>query len=378
MINLTLMLMLLVPLLLLIVSIYIIPKLNKSLDLKISCLYSGTLAIICIAITCIFFYMSIGHQTKDVEVLNGQIKNKERIHGSYVRSYSCNCVPVCTSSNNVTTCTQVCQVCNEQRYTVNWTAYSDIGDFYIDSVDSARSSVYKYKDPAFYSSIVIGEPCSREHEYINYIKASPDSLFRPLSSTLKDKYKSMIPIYPLEFYGTWKLDRVIPVKVNVPDIKVWNNKLSEMLKVLGPVKQVNSVIILVNSDNPDYAYAVQDAWINGKKNDVVLIIGTTNFPQKADWVRVLAFSDKDIFKVSLRDDVLALETLTADNVINALSSNISKFYQRKRMKDWEYLNARISPPDWLIFLSSFTVLFMFLSLWFIVYYSDKRNKNSTF
>lgn len=363
MVNLMFALMILLPVVLSIVTFFILPKIDSYFDYTSSGVASVVSLIVSGIITSAFFFGSIGGDTKDVEVLNGQITDKTRKQGSYNQSYNCNCEKVCKKK----VCKDVCQTCYEKRYYVSWRVQSNLGEYYIDSLDNTNPVTLKRDDPVSYKNVVVGESCSTTHTYTNYIKAVPETLFRPMSSGLKVKYKDLIPDYPIEIYDIWKINRVLPVKVNVPDLKDWNYKLSEVLKVLGPIKQVNAVIVLVNSSDPDYAYALQDAWVNGKKNDVVLIIGATNFPNKADWVRVLAFSETEMFKIKLRDDILNLETLTADGVTSVLNKDISELYKRKQMKDWKYLKAEIVPPDWIIFLSSSIVVFIYLVLWFVIY-----------
>jgi hypothetical protein len=197
-------------------------------------------------------------------------------------------------------------------------------------------------------------------------------LFRPVAQSLKEKYEAQIPEYPDNVYDFYRVDRVLPIGVSVPNLREWNQKLSQALKTLGPAKQANAVIIITKSADPNYYYALQDAWVNGKKNDVVLVIGAPDFPAKATWVRVMAFTQDRIFQVKLRDDVLVLDSLSADAVIGALSSEISATFKRKHMHDFAYLDAEIDPPFWMMQLCLAALAASYIGFWIYVY----RNRDA--
>lgn len=369
MVNITLLWLLVVPLVLSFASFWLLPKLDKSIDLK----RAGIFSLIGLAISCFImamcFMIGKGSKTSDTELWNGQITSKERIHDSYVQSYQCNCVTTTDSRGNSST---TCQTCYEDHYTVTWKAHSNIGDFTIKHLDETSKRVYMTPDPRFYTRVREGEPCSVEHTYKNYIKAVPNTLFRPAGAALKAQFANMIPSYPNGLYDMWKVDRVLPVKVKVPDIAEWNSKLSESLKTLGPSKQANAIIILVNTQDPNYAYALQDAWLNGKKNDIILIIGTSDISGKADWVSVLAMTDNEMFKIRLRDDILDLDSLSADNVIGTLRKDTLELFKRKPMADFAYLDAEIDPPFWLNVTMVVLTILAYVGFWVFVYYKSHK------
>lgn len=310
----------------------------------------------------VVFFLGVQSQTSDVEILNGQITGKTRVHDSYQRSYSCNCTTTGTGSNARTSC----QTCYEDRYTVTWDAQSTVGSFRIDSEDSGSRRVYNKPNPPLYDSINPGDPAARQHTYTNYIKAAPDSLFSPAAKELREKYASQIPAYPSELHDIFKINRVIPVGVTVPNLAEWNLKLSTMLRVIGPRNQANAVVVLVNTDDPNYLYALRDAWVNGKKNDVVVVIGASKFPERATWVGVLAFTEREIFQVQLRDAVLALPSLTADGVVGAIANSIEGSYVRRSMEKFEYLAAEIDPPLWLTSTTTALIIAAYAGFWYVL------------
>jgi hypothetical protein len=66
----------------------------------------------------------------------------------------------------------------------------------------------------------------------------------------------------------------------------------------------------------------------------------------------MAWSVNKLFEVKLRDDIMDLPALTKDGVINALDRNVSSYYKRKPMADFEYLAAAIAPSttQWVVTL----------------------------
>ena len=372
MINISLLWYFLIPLFLSIVTIIVVKKYTTNIvDFKQYAIFTIGGFIISIAIMSGAFYAGAGSKTHDTQVLNGEILRKARTHDSYVRTYSCHCYTTCSGTGNNRSCTQHCQTCYENHYTVNWGCESNIGGFTIQHFDRTSKSVYNSPDPARWTIIKSGDPVSITGSYTNYIKAVPDSLFKPASRQTMDKYKSVIPKYPSNIYDFYHVDRVLTVGFTLPNIKEWNTKLSEVLKKLGPQKQANAVIVLTKYATDDFYFALQDAWINGKKNDIVVVIGAPDFPNKAAWVRVMALTKNDIFQVSLRDRILTLNEITADGVINSINEETFASFKRKSMKDFQYLESEIDPPTWVMVLASILITLAY-SLFCGLFLSNSR------
>jgi hypothetical protein len=281
---------------------------------------------------------------------------------------------VCTGSGQQRSCTRVCQTCYEHHYTVTWDVNTTIGRYVIKHEDWTSMGVYKLPDPPRWLQVKPKDPVSSARSHTNYVKAVPESLFRPAAAELKAKFAPLIPTYPSHVYDFWYVDRVLAAGVPVPNLKEWNAKLQDALKIVGPSKQVNAIIVLVNTADPNYEYALRDAWVGGKKNDVIMVIGTTAFP-KVDWVRVLSWTDREQFKVRLRDDLSALSELSADAVIGAFHQNLPTF-ERKRMRDFAYLDAEIDPPAWVLWTVSLLIFAAYAGFWTYAYFQGGRRLTS--
>lgn len=361
-----------IPVVLAMISVVLVPRFTKQ-DIRQALVISVGIMFVSMLTMAAFFYASKGAQTHDMEIWNGDIVSKNRHHDDYTERYSCNCVTKCKGSGKERTCNETCDTCTRQHYTVEWSAMCRSESFQFDKLDRTSRSVYLTPDPPRYTQTTIGEPCATSHSYTNYIKAVPQSLFRPAAESVKQQFAGMIPAYPENIYDYWRLNRVLPVKVSIPDIAQWNRALADSLIVLGPQKQTNAIVVLVNTSDPNYAYALQDAWLGGKKNDVVVIIGATKFPSQADWVEVLAMTDNEMFKIKLKEHLMALPELTANGVVAAIKKNVMELHKRKPMKDFEYLEDEIDPPLWVLFVSYFIVLAMYVVSWIAAYRAHKSS-----
>lgn len=310
-------------------------------------------------------------QVMDVEIINGEVVNKSRVHGSYVRTYSCRCRQTCSGTGNNRTCTQTCDTCYEDRYTVDWKSHTTLGDYSIDSADSSSRNVYNKPDPAFYTTIKPGDPVAARHTFVNYVKAASSSLFHQHDSNVAE-FANMIPAYPNDVYNFYSINRALSVNVPVPDLPQWNHDISVLLKKLGPQRQANVIVLFVNTPNQAYLHALEGKWIGGKKNDIIVIIGATSYPT-IDWVAISSWTDEQMFKVKLRDDIMSLRVADRAAIMTAIDQNTMQLFKRKSMKDFEYLKYQAEPPIWVLTLAVFLSIITSIGCSFYFYRNDPFN-----
>lgn len=282
------------------------------------------------------YHRSVG----DVEIISGYVTGKERVKVSCEHSYSCNCYTSCSGSGNTRSCSTHCQTCYEHWHDFDWNVKSTIGTFTIDRIDRQGEDM-----PPRWESVKAYEPVAREAFYENWIKAAPDSLFHALDVKGHEKF---IPNYP-ETFDYYRINRLVANGVKFPDAKLWNQELEYMLRALGAKKQVNVVIVATNRSE-SFADALNAKWLGGKKNDVLIVVGSKKYPEM-DWVRVISWTDSQIFKVALRDDLQKIGKLDRTEWMKAISSNINTYYVRKPMADFDYLKDAVEPPTWSLLLA---------------------------
>lgn len=311
-------------------------------------------------------------KTHDFEIWNGEVTAKDREHDSYVRTYSCNCT---TDSKGNTSC----QTCFETRYTVTWSLDTTIGNIRLKHLDSTWRSVYREPDPPYYTAAYVGEPCSTENSYTNYIKAVPESLFNTYSEAELAQFADLIPEYP-RVHSYYKFDRVMSMGMGASiNHKEWDDYLERYQKVLGNSHEVNIITLIVNTPDQMYRHALERAWVGGKKNDVIVLIGSSNYP-KIDWVDAITLgrnAGNELMTVEMRDNLMKIGTLEDHKVvIGSMVRTIEDKFDRKLMADYEYLKDEIDPPTWVIILAFFLSVALSIAATIFFHHTDYFNQES--
>ena len=284
------------------------------------------------------YAISTYSMTSDYEIWNGAVTSKKMERVSCKHSYSCNCR---TYKCGDSTCTH-CDTCYRHSYDNDWNVYSTLGTYGIRTIDSQG-----LKEPPAWTRRKKGDPVAQKRPFPNYVKAVPDSLFHD-DQARKEKFIGMIPAYPDKIYNYFDIDRVLNVKTNVPITNLLNKELALRLRTLGAARKNNTIIVFVNTDDPNYRYALEAEWIGGKKNDAVVVIGVTDYPNIA-WVDVFGWSKNELFNVALRDEIRAMKTIDK-TLIDIIDRNVSEHFVKRSMEEFAYLKDEIEPPMWALML----------------------------
>ncbi len=284
------------------------------------------------------YYAGAYSSLSDIATINGQVvsKTKDRVHCRH--SYSCHCRPVSCGKNCTTT---QCDTCYEHGFDIDWNVHANVGDTSINTVD--RQGLI---EPPRWTAVTIGEPFTTTQSYQNYIKAAPESLFKRVKA---EKYLGKVPDYPQTVYDYYKMDRFVTVGVTVQNVKEWNEGISNILRKLGPTKQSN-IVLVVTKEPKEFADSLAYKWLGGKKNDIVVVVGVSTYPEIA-WVSVLTWSKFSLFEVKLRDLLLDHKVLDVAQTLKDLDETISMYYTRKPMEEFKYLENEFDPPSWVIWLA---------------------------
>jgi hypothetical protein len=285
--------------------------------------------------------------TSDDETWNGWVTDKKKEWTSCSHSYSCNCrtETSCSGSGKNKSCStsEHCDTCYEHSNDWNWIVYTSNRE----SIDIDRIDRQGAFTPPRWSSVKIGEPTARTHSYTSYIKAAPDTLFR--HQGLAEKYANKIPKYPGRIYDYYHINRLVTQGLSVTDSQAWNDGLEKINADLGAKKQANLIVVLTTEADSWY-YALEQSWIGGKKNDVILVIGMDASTGKPQWAQVMCWTTAKIFEIKLRDAVMDLPEITPEATLQVMHYNVNQYYKRKPMKDFEYLQSSITPsgPEYTI------------------------------
>jgi hypothetical protein len=286
-------------------------------------------------------------QTHDTEVWNGVVVDKKENTVSCSHSYQCNCRNESTGSGKDRSCSTVCDTCYEHFHDYDWDVYTSNSEVItIDRIDRQGVS-----QPPRWTATKMGEPTVVEHSYTNYIKVAPDSLFR--HQGLVEKYKDQIPAYPQRVYDYYREDRMVLDGVSLPDVALWNADLSKINSEIGSAKQVNIIVVLTTKPR-EFFYAVEESWIGGKKNDVIVMIGVDQ-DLKPVWSEVMAWAIANALQVKMRGAVLDQAKLEHGATLKLIQDNVFQNFKRKPMRDFEYLSASVSPTTFQLTLCTLFV-----------------------
>lgn len=275
------------------------------------------------------------NKNMDTEILNGRVTGKHRETVSCSHSYPCHPRTVCSGSGKSRSCSTVYDTCYEHFHDYDWVVKTTIQDVNIDRVDRQGT-----EEPPRFTKVKIGEPASFEHSYQNYIKGSDNSIFK---KQVNSNYKDIPLQTPYDYY---RYNHVIVDGVNY-NINNLNNKLTELNADIGTSKQVNIRVVLTNKKE-DFAEVMRNRWLGGKKNELNVFIGTDG--SKILWTRVFSWSYNDMVNVSIQSDLLQLGHLDDDKIVDSIKTNTLKYYSRKQMKDFKYLDEEYKPMDTWIYI----------------------------
>ncbi len=272
-------------------------------------------------------------QVHDTEIWNGAVTHKQKETTSCEHSYSCNCTRDKDGH-------QTCDTCYKHTNDYDWKVYSTAGDIEVDRIDEQGDD-----EPPRWTKFQKGQPISVEHSFDNYVRAVPESVINagPMSEEEAAKYPSYPSVYDLQYVNR---------AINMPDQKWWNDNLAEVLKTLGPAKQVNIVMVRTQSGE-QYASRMARAWLNGKQNDVIVIIGTDTTSNVVSWVKVIGWSELPLFNIQLADTIKSIGTLDRkQEIVDAIVNQINTNFVRTHMSEYDHLRDNISPPTWAIILAA--------------------------
>jgi len=305
--------------------------------------------VIVIAIIGIGYAIGRSNRKADTEIWNGTISRKWTERVGCCHSYDCNphtCVRPCLDSDgDMSMCIETC-----------WdTCYRHKADVTYHAVTSNREPIFndgchppEDAPPARWQQIVESEPTAIEHGFENYIKAAPGAF--PWKRDLAEQYRAQIPGYP-RVYDTYRVRRVLTPGVTLPDADALNARLSEINAHLGARKQVNVILVVTNVAKPEYADALSAAWLGGKKNDLIVVVGLPSGSEIA-WVRVISWTKVTAAKKGIEKGVLRLGTFKGQEVLRVIEGEVAERFVRRPMATFAYLKASIEPTPtalWTLF-----------------------------
>lgn len=319
------------------------------------------LSATCVFITGLYFGMMY-YKTYDTLILNGSVTDKKREEVSCSHSYQCNCTT--DSKGN-----RSCQTCYDHSFDVDWNVYSDVGNTTISRED--RQGLVQ---PKRWDAVVVGEPYSRTESYTNYVLGNETSLYN--YKNYNKKWVSLVPEYPFGIYDYYKAKRILQLGTSI-NTSLLEQEISNMLRTVGPTKQANVILVLTNNPDHTFVYSVRDKWLNGKKNDIVVVLGMNG--NIINWVESFSWNKNTYLPIMLQQQLVEKDITNVPVIINELSTVITKYYVRKPMAEFEYLTSTITlTTGQILFVLFMSILLPILSVVFINKYSYNRFHRPSF
>jgi hypothetical protein len=311
--------------------------------------------------TCLFVaathYILLNGKSGDTQLFNGYVTSKTMkqqncpsgwvdYEDSFCSEYDTREVYSHTSCTTDSKGNQSCTDYYDTEYNYDypwerrWYVHTTLGRYQVRRVDRQGRN-----EPKRYNIVNKFDPVSDERDYDNWVKAVPDSLFNRKEHK-SHAYDQKIPPYP-RVYDMYRVNRVVTVGASAP--KELNFELGKMLGRLNPKHQVNVIVIVTNIQDPMYKYAVENAWIGGKKNDVIIFMGMDG--DKLVWADTMTWAANEgngLFNSTLKDAIISIGGMDVPKIVSETERIIRDHYDRPEMETFAYLQNAIEPPLWLL------------------------------
>ncbi len=174
------------------------------------------------------------------------------------------------------------------------------------------------------------EPVTANRNWTNRVQAAPSAFSFP-------KVPEGTPVHPYPTTNNrFRSDRLLGRANAIKTLK-----FDQMMARLGPMKQVNIIIIGFDQQSDSSIAHQQEAhWIGGKKNDLVLCYGGGDSIATAGWSYVFGWSEEELVKRNL--ETILLNSKIDDSILPLIAEEVMQNYKIKDWSKFDYLS--IEPP----------------------------------
>jgi hypothetical protein len=247
---------------------------------------------------------------------------------------------------------------------------SDEGEMSVDCAPNGQefNDSYPNTDAELEKYYPIGQPTSSVHTYENKVQASY-SIYRHKDIDLNN-YKGLSE-YPRDVQNYINVNRLIG---NVPN---YNNALAKLNEIntylnksvpdtankgkMKSYKEVNIIFVNLGNKPINYAYALQDYWKGGNKNDFVITFSLDK-NNNIKWVYPFSWADSqksELLKIQVREYLSSKKNITDFvPIVTDISKMVEQNFERKQFTDFAYLNVEMSTGAYIILVFLNIVLFV--------------------
>lgn len=191
----------------------------------------------------------------------------------------------------------------------------------------------------------VGEPTASVHSYKNKVQAS-NSLFKPIEGVSEDDYELFD--YPDKVEENKTITRILGDVPNkdeaIRNLNKWNSYLNKTIendegkKV--SYKQVNLIFVNLKGYPISAAYALQNKWEKGNKNDYIVTFNL-NDEGIVEWFHPITWSEVEHLNYDLQDYFAKTKITDFNTVVDDVAKMVESDFTRKEFADFEYLQIEI-------------------------------------
>lgn len=200
-----------------------------------------------------------------------------------------------------------------------------------------------------------------EHTYKNKVQASK-SIFKFDVIDEKAKKDWKLYDYPkkLWLYQPMVLGRGVDYNTD--------KKLQYLNGYYGVNKQFRMYILFFKNQSVEVAFKQRSYWEGGNKNEFVVCVGTDDFG-KYKWCKCFSWMDKPDLEVRVEgwfNDDKNNKPIELNKFADWMPKQIEQHWQRKRFRDFEYLDVEISGTQMMWILIIVGIYNIGMAIWVIV------------
>lgn len=211
----------------------------------------------------------------------------------------------------------------------NWYIHTTIGDYKIDRVDQQG-----VREPQRYKIVEKNDPVTSTENYLNYIKASGDSLYKSV-----DENPEFV-ITRNDIYDYYNINNFYVYGYDAIDIIEANSYIS---RLNSKVTKAN-VVVYITTDNV-VAESLQAKWQGFKINDVVIDCHLDIQSGMCDRVTVYSWSEKSIVNYEIENLWLNKKVTEYKSILENTFNYIESDYVEPAPEKYDYLKYRIQLSD---------------------------------
>ena len=207
-----------------------------------------------------------------------------------------------------------------------------------------------------------------EHNYKNKVQASK-SIFK--FDVIDEKTKKLWGLYDYPKLSGLYQSMVLGRGVDYATDK----KLQYLNGYYGVNKQFRMYILFFKDQSIEAAFKQRSYWEGGNKNEFVVCIGTNKLG-KYQWCKCFSWMDKPDLEVRVQDwfnTEINSRNIDLNKFADWMPKQIEQHWQRKRFRDFEYLNVEISGTQLMWILIIIGIYNIGMSIWVVI--NEFKNKN---